>query len=199
MAFLHWYQEEYDINMNIKIHRLKEARQIKYTPTDDEVKQLISFYSNNNYMSSRNKSIISCFVCLGLRGNELIGLRKDDVDLEHNIITVRNRKGNMEQQLPINKELKLQLTKYLNRYGDKVNSGLLFVTRSGNKLDISHLHYMLKKVNRDISPHSLRRYCCTKMLKDNIPIVMVSRFMNHSSIEVTNSYYANIKATDIKF
>lgn len=198
MAFSHWYEEEYDVNMNIKIHRLKEQHKIKYTPSDDEVKKLINFYSNNNYMSSRNKTIISCFVNLGLRGNELCGLRIDDVDLKHDIITIRHRKGNIDQQLPIVKELKLQLVKYMNRYGGKLD-GLLFVSRNGNKLTIRDIHYMLKKVNKDISPHSLRRYCCTKMLKDGIPIVMVSRFMNHSSIEVTNSYYADIKATDIKF
>lgn len=196
-AFLHWYEEEYDVNMNIKIHRLKEAHTIKYTPSDDEVKHLLNFYNNNNYMQCRNKTIISCFVFLGLRATELIELKYDDVDLDNNIITVK-RKGNIYQELPLNKDVKLQLTKYMNRYVDKLDE-LLFVSRNGNKLEIGNIHYMLKKCNKDISPHSLRRYCCTRMLKQRIPLIMVSRFMNHSSIEITNSYYADIKALDIKF
>ena len=196
-AFLHYYEEEYDVNMNIKIHRLKESRQIKYTPSDDEVKKLMNFYNNNNYMQCRNKTIISCFINLGLRATELIELKVDDVDLDNNIITVR-RKGNIYQELPLNKDVKLQLTKYMNRYVDKLDE-LLFVSRNGNKLEIGNIHYMLKKCNKDISPHSLRRACCTRMLKQRIPIVFVSRFMNHSSIEITNSYYADIKALDIKF
>lgn len=197
-AFLHWFEEEYNKNLNIKIHRLKEKHKIKFTPTEEEVKKLINFYSNNTYMSSRNKTIISCFVNLGLRCSELLELKVNDVDLEHNIITV-HRKGNIYQELPLNKDVKLQLTKYINRYGDKVNSGLLFVSRNGNKLTIRDIHYMLKKCNSSISPHSLRRYCCTSMLKQGIPIVMVSRFMNHSSIEITNSYYADVTALDVKF
>ncbi|MDY2883950.1 MAG: site-specific integrase, partial [Romboutsia timonensis] len=170
----------------------------KYTPTDEEVKQLISFYNNKTYMNCRNRTIIITFTELGLRCSELIQLKYDDVDLDNNIITVR-RKGNIEQQLPISKELKLQLVKYMNRYVDKLDGGLLFVSKNGNELTIPNVHYMLKKCNGNISPHSLRRYACTKMLKQGIPIVFVSRFMNHSSIEVTNSYYADIKATDIKF
>ena len=197
MAFLHWYVDEYEVNMNIKVKRLKEARQIKYTPTDDEVSEILSFYNNKTYMSSRNKTIISCFTFLGLRATELIELKVNDVSLDDNVITI-HRKGNVYQELPTPKQLKLQLTKYLNRYGDKLD-GLLFVSKNGNELTIPNIHYMLKKCNDNISPHSLRRYCCTKMLKDGIPIVMVSRFMNHSSIEITNSYYANVKATDIKF
>ena len=61
-AFLHYYEEEYDVNMNIKIHRLKEAHTIKYTPSDDEVKKLMNFYNNNNYIQCRNKTIISVFI-----------------------------------------------------------------------------------------------------------------------------------------
>ena len=79
-----------------------------------------------------------------------------------------------------------------------LDTELLFVSRNCNKLEVSHLHYLLKKVNPKINPHSLRRACCTRMLKAGIPLIMVSRYMNHSSIEVTNNYYADIKATDIK-
>ena len=181
--------------MNIKIHRLKEQQQIKYTPSDDEVKQLLSFYSNKTYMGCRNKTIISCFVFLGLRANELLHLLRNDVDLDNNIITV-HRKGNIDQQLPLNRDVKLQLTKYLNRYSS--NNELLFPSKNGNRLETSNIHYILKRVNPKITPHSLRRYCCTKMLKDGIPIVFVSRYMNHSSVEMTNSYYADVRATDIE-
>ena len=196
MAFLHWFTEEYEVNMDIKIHRLKEHRRIKYTPNDDEVKKLLAYYNNKTYMSCRNRTIISTFVNLGLRCSELISLKTNNVDLEHNIITV-HRKGNIEQELPINKELKLQLTKYMNRY--KVDSELLFVSKNGNELTIPNIHHMLKKCgNSKISPHSLRRWCCTKMLRDGVPIVFVSRYMNHSSIEITNSYYADVKAEDVR-
>lgn len=196
-AFWHWYESEYDTDLRIKVKRLKEKRGIKYTPTDEEVKRLYDYYNNKSYLGARNKTMISVLVNLGVRGNELLGLKKSDIDFKNDIITVRNRKGNIDQQLPLNKEVKLQLTKYLNRYGNKNDNDLLFVTRNGYRLSLRDIGYILKKCNSKLTAHSLRRYCCTTMLKQGIPLVMVSRFMNHSSIEVTNSYYADIKATDI--
>lgn len=195
-AFINWIQDEYDVDLHIKLKRLKENRAIKYTPSDDEIDELLRAYDNKSFLGCRNKTIISCLVYLGLRAEELLNLRKDDVDLKNGIITVRKRKGNIDQQLPINNELKLQLHKYMTRY--PLDTELLFVSRNLNKLEVSHLHYLLKKVNPKINPHSLRRACCTRMLKAGIPLIMVSRYMNHSSIEVTNSYYADIRATDIK-
>ena len=195
-AFINWIQDEYDVDLHIKLKRLKEQRTIKYTPSDDEVEELLRAYDNKSFMNCRNKTIISCLIHLGLRAEELLNLRKDDIDLKNGIITVRHRKGNIDQQLPINNELKLQLHKYMTRY--PLDSEFLFVSRNLNKLEVSHLHYLLKKVNPKINPHSLRRYCCTSMLKQGIPLIMVSRFMNHSSIEVTNSYYASIVAIDVK-
>ena len=144
-AFINWIQDEYDVDLHIKLKRLKENRAIKYTPTDEEVDELLKYYDNKSFMNCRNKTIISCFVNLGLRAEELLNLRKDDVDLKNGIITVRKRKGNVDQQLPINNELKLQLHKYMTRY--PLDSELLFVSRSLNKLEVSHLHYLLKKVN----------------------------------------------------
>lgn len=194
-AFINWIQDEYDVDLHVKLKRLKEQRTIKYTPSDDEVDELLRAYDNKSFMSCRNKSIIYCLVYLGLRAEELLNLRRDDVDLKNGIITVRKRKGNVDQQLPICNELKLVLHKYINRY--PLDTELLFVSRSLNKLEVSHLHYLLKKCNPKINPHSLRRYCCTHMLKQGIPLIMVSRYMNHSSIEVTNSYYADVKALDV--
>ena len=144
-AFINWIQDEYDVDLHIKLKRLKENRAIKYTPTDEEVDELLKYYDNKSFMNCRNKTIISCFVNLGLRAEELLNLRNDDVDLKNGIITVRKRKGNVDQQLPINNELKLQLHKYMTRY--PLDSELLFVSRSLNKLEVSHLHYLLKKVN----------------------------------------------------
>lgn len=195
MAFINWYQEEYEINMNIKIHRLKENRCIKFTPSDEEVKKLLAYYNNKTYMNSRNKSIINCFVFLGLRVSELLQLKTKDVNLDNNIITV-HRKGDVEQQLPLNNEVKLQLCKFMNRYGN--DKELLFTSKNVNRLNASNIHNILKKVNPKITPHSLRRYCCTKMLKDGIPLIFVSRYMNHGDVQITNSYYANVRAEDVK-
>lgn len=197
LVFIHYIETEYELNLNIKVRKLKEQQEIKFTPSEVEVEKLKQYYNNKTFLSCRNKTIIYTFCSLGLRCSELLNLKVENIDFQNKIVTV-NRKGNYVQQLPLNKELELQLRKYMTRY-IKIDSGYLFSSRSNKRLAVSDIHYILKKVDKDITAHSLRRWCCTNMIKNNIDIILVSRFMNHHSLEITNRYYIDAKATDIKF
>lgn len=63
-AFINWIQDEYDVDLHIKLKRLKEQRTIKFTPSDDEVEELLRAYDNKSFMNCRNKTIISCLIHL---------------------------------------------------------------------------------------------------------------------------------------
>lgn len=198
MSFLHWYEEEYDTSLGIHIKRLKEAHTIKYTPSDDEIKKLINFYNNKTYIQCRNKTIISCFVNTGIRLNELLTLRTKDIDLEHKIITV-HRKGGYMETLPLNSSVLLQLTKYINRYGSNTNSELLFTSKNNKRLNPNDIHYVLKRAGgKKITPHSLRRYFASKLIREGVPIVYVSRMLGHKDIQLTNKFYLDVQISDIK-
>lgn len=198
MSFLHWYEEEYEVNTNIHIKRLRETTQIKYTPSTEEVKKLINFYNNKSYMSCRNRTIISVFINTGIRLNELITLRVNDIDLNNKVLTV-NRKGGYIEQLVINNELQLQLHKYINRYVSNSNNKLLFQSKNGNRLNPADIHYILKRVgNNKITPHSLRRYFASKLIREGVPLVYISRMLGHKDIQLTNKYYLEVKTQDIK-
>lgn len=200
MSFLHWYEEEYDTSLGgIHIKRLRETTQIKYTPSTEEVKKLMNFYNNKSYMSCRNKTIISCFINTGIRLNELITLRVNDIDLNNKVLTV-NRKGGYIQQLVINNELQLQLTRFINRYVSNSNNKLLFVSKNNKQLNPNDIHYILKRAgNKNITPHSLRRYFATSLLiTKGVPLVYISRMLGHKDIQLTNKYYLEVKTQDIK-
>ena len=198
MSFLHWYEEEYDTSLNIHIKRLREQHKVLYTPSDNEIKKLINFYNNKSYMSCRNKTIISCFINTGIRLNELITLRVNDIDLNNKVLIV-HRKGGYIEQLVINNELQLQLTRFINRYVSNSNNKLLFQSKNGNRLNPADIHYILKRVgNNKITPHSLRRYFASKLIKEGVPLIYISRMLGHKDIQLTNKYYLEVKTQDIK-
>lgn len=197
-SFLTYYRNEYDDdNLNIHIKRLRENHKILYTPSEEEVKQLLNFYNNKTYMQCRNRTIISVFINTGIRLNELLTLRTKDIDLEHKIMTV-NRKGGYLQQLVLNSSVLLQLTKYINRYS--TNSELLFVSKNNKRLNPADIHYILKRVgNNKITPHSLRRYFATSLLiREGVPLIYVSRMLGHKDIQLTNKFYLDVQIQDIK-
>lgn len=198
MSFLHWYEEEYDTSLNIHIKRLREQHKVLYTPSDNEIKKLMNFYNNKSYMSCRNKTIISVFINTGIRLNELITLRVNDIDLNNKVLIV-NRKGGYIEQLVINNELQLQLTRFINRYVSNSNNKLLFQSKNGNRLNPADIHYILKRVgNNKITPHSLRRYFASKLIKEGVPLIYISRMLGHKDIQLTNKYYLEVKTQDIK-
>ena len=198
MSFLHWYEEEYDTSLNIHIKRLREQHKVLYTPSDNEIKKLINFYNNKTYIQCRNKTIISCFINTGIRLNELITLRVNDIDLNNKVLIV-HRKGGYIEQLPLNNELQLQLTRFINRYVSNSNNKLLFQSKNGNRLNPADIHYILKRVgNNKITPHSLRRYFASKLIKEGVPLIYVSRMLGHKDIQLTNNYYLEVKTQDIK-
>ena len=198
MSFLHWYEEEYDTSLNIHIKRLREQHKVLYTPSDSDIKKLMNFYNNKSYMSCRNKTIISCFINTGIRLNELLELKVEDIDLNNKVLTV-NRKGGYIQQLPLNNELQLQLTRFINRYVSNSNNKLLFQSKNGNRLNPADIHYILKRVgNNKITPHSLRRYFASKLIKEGVPLIYISRMLGHKDIQLTNKFYLEVKTQDIK-
>ena len=198
MSFLHWYEEEYDTSLNIHIKRLREQHKVLYTPSDNEIKKLINFYNNKTYIQCRNKTIISCFINTGIRLNELLELKVEDIDLNNKVLTV-NRKGGYIQQLPLNNELQLQLTRFINRYVSNSNNKLLFQSKNGNRLNPADIHYILKRVgNNKITPHSLRRYFASKLIKEGVPLIYISRMLGHKDIQLTNKFYLEVKTQDIK-
>lgn len=200
MSFLHWYEEEYNISLGgIHIKRLREQHKVLYTPSDNDIKKLMNFYNNKSYMSCRNKTIISVFINTGIRLNELITLRVNDIDLNNKVLIV-NRKGGYIQQLPLNNELQLQLTRFINRYVSNSNNKLLFTSKNGKRLNPNDIHYILKRVgNNKITPHSLRRYFATSLLiREGVPLIYVSRMLGHKDIQLTNKFYLQIESTDIK-
>ena len=198
MSFLHWYEEEYDTSLNIHIKRLREQHKVLYTPSDNEIKKLMNFYNNKSYMSCRNKTIISVFINTGIRLNELITLRVNDIDLNNKVLTV-NRKGGYIEQLVINNELQLQLTRFINRYVSNSNNKLLFVSKNNNRLNPADIHYILKRAgNNKITQHSLRRYFASKLIKEGVPLIYISRMLGHKDIQLTNKYYLEVKTQDIK-
>ena len=148
-------------------------------------------------MSCRNKTIISVFINTGIRLNELIELKVEDIDLNNKVLTV-NRKGGYIQQLVLNSSVLLQLTKYINRYVSNSNNKLLFVSKNNNRLNPADIHYILKRVDKNITPHSLRRYFASKLIREGVPLIYVSRMLGHKDIQLTNKFYLEVKIQDIK-
>ncbi len=103
------------------------------TFTKDQLKKLFKQPDLKTFTGVLDYSIMLLMLETGIRVNELAGLSLDDIRWEDNMIIIRNAKSYRERLVPIQKEMKQQLKKYIAIRG-YVESEALFVTVDGTRL-----------------------------------------------------------------
>ena len=127
---------------------------------------------------------------LGLRRNEVRGLRCGDVSLSDGLIVVRNTKGNVDRTLPIPDSLMDDLR--AATYGRPEAEYLLTGDRGGHWGQQSfykafNAHAAAASVS-GITPHNLRHTFGTHMSQRGVPLRIIQQWMGHARIDTTSLY-----------
>jgi len=139
------------------------------------------------------KSILICALNTGMRKNEILTLKWENVDLDNNllIIDVINNKSKKVKRIPINSKLrKILLSQRLKSGGNK----FVFLSSKGEHYSCQDslnraFHLALKKANiQGLRFHDLRHTAATRMVEKGVNIVAVSKILGHSDIKITMRY-----------
>lgn len=196
---------------------IKNNLYVPYIFSDEEIKRMIS--AVDNYFDKTNKigkkSIIQFAVILrilyscGLRLNEVLSLRTEDIYLENAFIHIKNAKGNKERLVPVHHSLNEILKNYINRLKSSPEE-ILFENMKGQPRSQVWARYWFAKILRDagiekpelpkysrnICIHCLRHSFAVssfrrqhlegKDLYNEIPLL--STYMGHGQIYETEKY-----------
>jgi len=168
----------------------------------------------------RNTLIVALCYFTGLRKSELSDLNVDDVDREIREIRVRNGKNSKSRTVPYSEELDRLLTLWIDEIRPErpgASNPALFLGKSGPSLgkrlgpaacynivmdsaDRSGLQDVIgtdaKGRNKyRITTHILRHSIATHMLEDGVNLRYIKKILGHSSIETTQRYAKDRKAT----
>lgn len=196
--------EEY---CNVNYKKLEWARQDKpvincFTP--EQAKKMVAFYNGKDFTSIRNKTMIILFIETGVRCNELICIRPEDI--KGNFIVIRG-KNHKERMVAITPILGKQLIKYASAresYFDirKKHDDTLFLSFSGRTLTNAAIEQIVKKAGADfkntrVSPHTFRHFFAQQQLKNGMDIYSLSRLLGHESVAITQVYLRNMRDMEI--
>ncbi|MCL6443259.1 MAG: tyrosine-type recombinase/integrase [Alicyclobacillus sp.] len=133
----------------------------------------------------RNIAIVYILLQTGLRVSELCALNRTDVAMSERKgqITVRHGKGNVARVVPLPKEARLHLERYLRSRTD--NHPALFLSRQG-RITPRMVQYILGQYG--VHPHMLRHTYCRELVSKGIDIATVAELAGHSDINVTRRY-----------
>ena len=121
----------------------------------------------HNLRLLRNRAVVLTLADSGLRGAELCGLRREDVDLRELTLRVEKGKGGRWREVSISHTTAEAIDRMLRRRQDE--SEWLFVTRDGRGLTTNGLRMMLDRAWRDVGlefrgVHAFRRGWAITML-----------------------------------
>ena len=194
--FLKYLDEEENI-LQIKLSelRLKSIRKLPEVLSVEDIEKMINAYKHDDFLNSRNKTIIDVLYSTGCRVSELCNINLSDLDLVDNSLKLKG-KGSKQRIVPIGSELKVNLLKYLKIRENFINSKgePLFLTKSRNNLDRTAVFRIIKStalkasLDTNIHPHTLRHSAATHMLEGGCDLRTVQEFLGHSSVSTTQIY-----------
>jgi integrase len=127
----------------------------------------------------------------GLRINELITLKGSDLNLYDNPPTfwVISKGGNREL-LPLPKDM-------LDELKGRINNNRLFRVTGVTCNDVLQRGAKKLGLSVKLTNHALRHIFASNLVKNRVPIQLVSRLMRHSSVEITDKTYTHLDVTDL--
>ena len=174
----------------LKGHKnLKSSSKIVIPFSEDEIMQVFENF-NDSKISDRDKLIIEIFYSTGLRREELINIKIQDIFLKEGLIKILGKRSK-ERLIPILPSLSKNLKNFISNNN---NSKYLFETKKSKKISVSTVYRLINKYFRlvsskvKVSPHVLRHTFATHMLNNGADINTIKEILGHSSLSSTQIY-----------
>ncbi|MDG1792655.1 MAG: site-specific integrase, partial [Flavobacteriaceae bacterium] len=130
--------------------RLKVQKKLIIPFSEDEVFKVIDVFSND-FEGKRNLLIVDTLYSTGIRRDELINIKLNDVFLSENLIKVLGKR-NKERLVPVLSNLNKRIQDYLSlRKEVSSNSSCLFITNKGKSIGPSLVYRVVKKYFSKVS------------------------------------------------
>ena len=175
------------IHKKIKIKLLKEdSNRIRFLSPQEEKEMGDAIYKINPIAYD----IFQILLYTGFRLSELWNLKVNDIDFEHNILSLWKTKTNKPRSVPIVPKIRPLFEKYVS-IAKKNKQETLFKKWYNRKFDgiwiKAKKEIGLEKDNQFV-PHVLRHTCATRLVQRGIPLNIVKEWLGHSNINMTMRY-----------
>ncbi len=203
------YEKVIDDDVTSQLIFPKLPRTLPNYLTVEEVDLLLHFNVKNK-SDFRNKVMIELMYSSGLRVSELLGIKLNDINIQHNTIRVTG-KGTKDRIVMFSDECADLLQEYLSVYRGQFlkqrECEFLFVTSRARQITRQAFWKSLKTLAisqgiraQGLSPHTLRHSFATHILENGADLRVVQELLGHSDISTTEKYtHLNIKVLEEKY
>lgn len=205
--FSYLFDNDYiDKNPALKYRFVKVAKKDKLPLYQEEVDRIDSLYNPNCVTGLRNLCIIHLMLDAGLRMGEVKRLKIKDVLFDKGLLFIQDSKGNKSRYVPVGRNLKSYLYKYMILYRDvSVNQigsvdkqsfrddYLLLHVRNNEPITDDVIKQMFSKLKKRadierIHPHLCRHTFATSYILQGGDLESLRLILGHEDISTTQKY-----------
>ena len=173
-------------NRFYSVERPRKTESLPKVISLEEVQQIIK--NTNNI---KHKCIVSLLYSAGLRRNELLCLKLEDIDSKRMVITVKNGKGNKDRLTILSPSVLENLRIYFKVWRPKT---YLFEGQKGEQYTATSVLRIIDnaakkaKIRKKVTPHMLRHSFATHLLENGTDLRYIQVLLGHSSTKTTEIY-----------
>ena len=166
-------------------------------PSRQDVIGLLASMETNRPRDIRNRAILMLFAIYGLRATEVATLRLEDIDWEHDLITVSRVKGRGRQIYPLTMTVGNAILRYLQEIRPPCPGREVFLTFSvplrpisrGGLYSLTQRHMLQLGISAPrMGPHSLRHACADHLVKEGFSLKEIGDHLGHRTSSATRIY-----------
>ncbi|KJS15379.1 MAG: hypothetical protein VR69_13580 [Peptococcaceae bacterium BRH_c4b] len=173
-----------DPTVNIKPPRLSDRLPVYLQR--DELTRLKEMAKDN----LRDRAIIETLYATGVRLEEFINIRLEDINWDDRQIIIPNGKGKKGRIVLFTSECAERLKEYLGSRQDEIPN--LFLNKWGSPLQGRRLHGLItgyaQKLGKRITPHTFRHTFAAHLAEKGMPLPCIQDLLGHDNIKNTRIY-----------
>lgn len=179
------------IRKEFNIEVTTKSKQLPYVPTEEELKQYYKVVWQTRNI--KHMLIIKVLLYTGVRVQELVNIKIDDIDFNHCQIRISKGKGNKDRIVPFPQNARETLILFVNT---EKNKGAVYLFESNHKKPFTArgirkilANYTIEAgMKQSISPHKLRHFLFTWLKKQGIDDALIQPYSGHETRQSLEIY-----------
>jgi site-specific recombinase XerD len=152
----------------------------------------------NSIKNPIHQLIVKLIYSGGLRVSELINLRPGDIDIDRNVVMIRQGKGRKDRITLLPVSIREDLLKHLLKNNPR---NYLFESNRKKKYSARSIEEIVAKnslasIDKKIKPHTLRHSFATHLLESGTDIRYIQKLLGHKNLRTTQ-IYTHVANSDI--
>lgn len=181
----------------------KEEKPVIMAFTPAHVRQILRNCNGYDFISVRDKAILTTLFETGIRCWELCCIQAEDIHEDFIVIKGKNHK---QRVVPVTPILQKAMLKYnsvaKNYFALKSTEPYYFLSFHGRQLTDEAVEHIIKRRGAGIegvrvSPHTCRHFYSQQQVKMGTDLYTISRLLGHENIQITQTYLNSLRDEEV--